>query len=182
MQRTIDPALVTTARTDPAALERLIDAVWDSAYRLAFGILHDRGLAEDAAQEACAAMAVSLSSLKRPEAFRSWFCRLVVNESIGAGRRRRDVVAPPDESFVAAAYDVTDAIDLAMAIRLLPPQQRALVLLHYYTGLNSREIAEAASIPAPTVRFHLMKARSALRRALSGSNASLSSEDFSNAH
>ncbi len=179
---TIEASLVEAARSQAGALEALIGAVWPDAYRLAYGILYDRGLAEDAAQEACAAMAMSLNSLNRPEAFRSWFCRLVVNESISANRRRREVAAPPDEICIAAAPDSTDALDLAIAIRALSPEQRAIVLLHYFAGLNSREIAEAARIPASTVRFHLMKARNALRRALADSTASSSSEAFSNAH
>ena len=179
---TIDTSLVEAARTEQSALERLIGAVWPDAYRLAYGILRDRGLAEDVAQDACAAMATTLASLKRPEAFRSWFCRLVVNAAISMSRRRRDVVQNGEDPLIAASCDSTDALELSIAIRALSPEQRAIVLLHYFMGFNSREIAEAACIPASTVRFHLMKARAALRRALTDSSLSSPSEAFSNAH
>jgi DNA-directed RNA polymerase specialized sigma24 family protein len=38
--------------------------------------------------------------------------------------------------------------------------------LHYYGGLNSVEIGAALGIAPVTVRFHLMRARAALRKAL----------------
>ncbi len=40
------------------------------------------------------------------------------------------------------------------------------MVLHYYAGFRSSEIAEAVGIPAATVRFHLMTARRALQRIL----------------
>jgi DNA-directed RNA polymerase specialized sigma24 family protein len=67
----IERELVERARSSAGAMERLIERVWPQAYRLAWGILRDRGLAEDAAQEACAAIAASLSGLHDAGAFAS---------------------------------------------------------------------------------------------------------------
>jgi DNA-directed RNA polymerase specialized sigma24 family protein len=57
-------------------------------------------------------------------------------------------------------------LDLYRALAALTPVQRAAVLLHYYGGLRSGEIAEALGVPPSTARFHLMLARRNLRRAL----------------
>jgi|SRR5579864_6573729 len=182
MPLNIEVALIEAAATENRSLERLIGTVWPEAYRLALGILRDRGLAEDAAQEACAAMAVSLSSLKSAGAFRAWFYRLVVNESIAISRRQRDKAMPLDAAFETVEFDGAEALDLANALRQLPPEQRAVVLLHYYVGLSSSEIAVAVRFPSSTVRFHLMLARRALRRALSLAGHPASPEALSNAH
>ena len=182
MTLTIDYSLIQTAASDRDALERLIARVWPDAYRLAMGVLRDRSLAEDAAQEACASMAVWLASLKDAAAFRTWFYRLVVNAAITISRRRRETVTLQTAENESVEYDSTDALDLAAALQRLAPQQRAMVLLHYYAGLNSREIAEATGTPAATVRFHLLLARRALRRALSVSAQAARAEVFSNAH
>ena len=64
MPLTVGPRVIESAQGGSEALEELIAAVWPEAYRLALVILRDRGLAEDAAQEACAAIARSLTSLK----------------------------------------------------------------------------------------------------------------------
>ena len=182
MPLNLDPALVHAAATENTALERLIAEVWPEAYRLAAGILHDRGLAEDAAQEACAAMAVALAALKDTRAFRSWFYRLVVHEAIGVARRQRKLASLDEAAFKPMEEDRAQTLDLANALQRLPPEQRAVVLLHYYAGLNSREIAEAAQLPASTVRFHLMLARRALRRAISLAEPPASTEALSNAN
>jgi RNA polymerase sigma-70 factor (ECF subfamily) len=158
----VDASLVEAASSDQVALEQLISIVWPEAFRLAAGILHDRSLAEDAAQEACAAMAVSLTSLQSFAKFRSWFYRLV-----SISRRRPKTVELGEATFRPMETDGARALDLSHALRNLPAQQRALVLLHYYVGLNSREIGVATDLAAATVRFQLMLARRALRRALS---------------
>lgn len=178
----VDASLIEAASSDSRSLEQLIAAVWPEAFRLAAGILRDRNLAEDAAQEACASMVAGLSSLKSAAAFRTWFYRLVVNEAVTISRRRRDVVTLHEAESEATAFDDAQALDLSNALRHLPEEQRAVVLLHYYVGLNSREIAAAARIPAPTVRYHLMLARRALRRALALSAHPASTEALSNAN
>jgi RNA polymerase sigma-70 factor, ECF subfamily len=164
---TIDASLIEAAASDDRSLEQLIIAVWPEAFRLAAGILRDRSLAEDAAQEACASMAVALSSLKNPAGFRTWFYRLVVNEAMTISRRRREAATLHEAASHSIEFDNDQAMDLFKALHDLPAERRAIVLLHYYAGLTSREIAVAAHLPAPTVRFHLMLARRALRRALS---------------
>jgi RNA polymerase sigma factor (sigma-70 family) len=162
----VDRELIAGARTGGADLERLIVAVWPEAYRIAFGILRDRGLAEDAAQEAAAAIARSLHALNDPNRFQSWCYRIAANEALSAARRQPrtrslDAVSEPGVSF-----DRSDALDLYAALRTLPLVQRAAIVLHYYAGLDSGEAARAMGMPRSTVRFHLMLARRRLRKAL----------------
>jgi RNA polymerase sigma-70 factor, ECF subfamily len=133
----LDASLIEAASTDSRSLEQLVVAVWPEAYRLAAGILRDRSLAEDAAQEACASMVAGLSSLKSAAAFRAWFYRLVVNEAVTISRRRRDVVSLQDVETVTIVFDAAQAIDLSNALSHLPTEQRVVVLLNYYVGLTS---------------------------------------------
>lgn len=139
--------------------------VWPAAYRVAFGVLRDRGLAEDAAQEACAAIARSLPDLKQSDSFRGWAYRIVINRAISIGRKRRPEA---DLANVQAGSqeDAVTKLDLFRALDRLPLKQRAIVVLHYYVGLTSGEIAAACEMPSSSIRFHLMLARRALRHAL----------------
>ncbi len=162
----IDRDLIEGARAGGADLDQLLTSVWPDAYRVAFGILRDRGLAEDAAQDACASMVRSLARLQSADVFRTWMYRIVVNCAITLGRRRRLTEAHDTIDASALASDPTDRLDLYRALAALPLRQRAAVLLHYYAGLNSSEIAEACGFPPGTVRFQLMLARRALRKAL----------------
>jgi RNA polymerase sigma factor (sigma-70 family) len=164
---TLDSDLVDRARSGGADLERLITAVWPEAYRIAFSIIRDGGLAEDAAQEACCAMARSLSTLKNPGAFRAWSYKIIVNHAIAIERRRPRNQDLDALSNVGVTFDHSDALDLYNALAALSPVQRGAIILHYYAGLNSGEIGAATGLPRSTVRFHLMLARRTLRKSLS---------------
>lgn len=162
----IEYEVIERARSGGSALERLIAIVWPEAYRVAFGILRDRGLAEDVAQEACAAIARALPKLNDPGAFNGWSYKIVVNHALAAVRRSPRTERLEDLGDRGLWLDQSDAVDLYNALSALSPVQRATVLLHYYAGLRSREIATATGLPASTVRFHLLLARRALRKAL----------------
>ncbi len=179
----LEAQLIDGARSGGAELERLIAAVWPEAYRIAFSMLRDRGLAEDAAQEACAAMARSLPSLKKTDGFSAWSYKIIVNHTIVAARRRRRTASLDELPAAAGGADRSDALDLHDALMKLPVEQRGAIVLHYYVGLNSREIAAGTGLPASTVRFHLMLARRTLHKALSllpESNAQPSEEVLPN--
>jgi RNA polymerase sigma-70 factor, ECF subfamily len=166
MPLVLDRATVERARRDAGALDALIGAVWPEAYRLAFAVLRDHGLAEDAAQEACGAIVRFLPSLKDSGAFRTWSYRIIARHAIDVARRRPRTTDL--DSLLERRIDTerTDALDLYVALAALTPLQRAAVLLHYYAGLRSHEIGEALGVRPSTVRFHLMLARRALRKAL----------------
>ncbi|MBV9719633.1 MAG: sigma-70 family RNA polymerase sigma factor [Candidatus Eremiobacteraeota bacterium] len=166
----MERGLVERARSEDAALEALVAAMWPQAFRLAASILRDRGLAEDVAQDACAAIVRSLPALKNPGAFPAWFYKIVVRHALSEGRRRRP--AEPLEALQRRCVnDPSDFLALEEAMASLTPLARAVVLLHYYAGFSSVEIGESTQLPASTVRFHLMLARRALRKALSATRA-----------
>jgi RNA polymerase sigma-70 factor (ECF subfamily) len=158
--------LIERAKRDEAQLEPLIVAVWPEAYRIAFSVLRDAGLAEDAAQDACAAIAGALPELKHTDRFRAWAYRIISNSAMSAARRRPRVEPLDALRDRATENDTTARIDLAAALVALPLPQRAAIVLHYYAGLSSAEIAAACDLPASTVRFNLMLGRRALLRAL----------------
>ncbi len=166
MPLTLEAGSIEGARRGGEALERLIAAVWPEAFRVALTILRDRGLAEDAAQDACAAIARGLPRLRSSRAFSSWAYKTIVARALDVARRRRRDV-PFDGVDRTLSFDPSDALDLYRALERLSPKQRAATLLHYYAGLRSGEIAAAIGVPASTIRFHLMLARRNLRKALS---------------
>ena len=171
MPLALDSGLIESARSGGADLEHLITTVWPEAYRIALSILRDIGLAEDAAQEACAAIARSLPALKNTNGFAAWSYRIIVNQAITAARR-----SPCTQTLDALVdrgihTDQSDVLDLYKALAALPYVQRGVIILHYYAGLNSSDIGVATGLPSSTVRFHLMLARRALRRALSVADA-----------
>jgi RNA polymerase sigma factor (sigma-70 family) len=56
--------------------------------------------------------------------------------------------------------------ELLSTLCLLPPRQRAVLILHYYAGYRAREIADILGSTSATVRVHLSQGRRRLRRLL----------------
>lgn len=162
---------IEAARAGGLPLERLIATVWPEAFRIALGILRDRGLAEDAAQEACAAIARSLPALTDARAFAAWSYKIAVNCALTAARRRPRTLTLETLADRSSSFDSSAALDLYDALAALPVVQRAVLLLHYYAGFKSADIASATGLRASTVRFHLMLARRSLRAALGTSTS-----------
>src|SRR5205085_10008344 len=64
---------------DPAALERVVDAIRDDVYRLALRILWNPEDAEDATQEALIRIMTRISSYRGDAAFGTWAYRVAAN-------------------------------------------------------------------------------------------------------
>ena len=56
----------------------------------------------------------------------------------------------------------------SIAIRALPPDQRAAIALHHFEGLSVAETAVALDAPVGTIKTRLMHARLKLKAALEG--------------
>jgi RNA polymerase sigma-70 factor (ECF subfamily) len=162
---------------DGGAHEPLVRLFWPNAYRIAWSILGERGAAEDAAQAACAAMCAKLPALADPDAFVAWAYRIVVSHARDFARARsrlqlRETIGYDAVTAPSMGEDTSVRLDLESAIGRLPESLRLPLELHYFVGLNSREVGTALGIPAATVRFRLMMARRRLRPLLTDSTAS----------
>ena len=61
---------------------------------------------------------------------------------------------------------VVDRDSLRRAFRWLDPEQRSLIVLHYYLDLPVAEVADALEMPVGTAKSRLFRARATLRAAL----------------
>lgn len=156
------------------ALEELIDEHSDAVFRVAYGILHDRGLAEDVVQETMIRAWRSLDSFRGDASTRTWVLRIAHNTSISALRRRRDqAIAPEDLPERRETVDPSDRADglvglaaVRSALDQLDETSRSIVVLREVEGLSYQEIADALDVPVPTVKTRLLRARRALQAAL----------------
>jgi RNA polymerase sigma-70 factor (ECF subfamily) len=128
--------------------------------------------ARDVVQETWIGAIRGLGSLRDPKQFRAWIYGIATRkcvDAIRANRRGRSLAADDSGAGMAdreAALDPDRRMDLAMAIRTLPPMHRAVVHLFYREDLSVEEIATVLDVPAGTVKSRLHHAREALRRQL----------------
>lgn len=65
-----------------------------------------------------------------------------------------------------ATGSMSDRDQLERGFRRLKPDQRAVVVLHFYLGLTTPEVADTLGIPVGTAKSRLHYATEALRAAL----------------
>jgi RNA polymerase sigma-70 factor (ECF subfamily) len=172
-RKRVDRDLVQAAqRGDREAFAILARTHGDRLYAIAQRILRDAGLAEDALQQTLVNAWRELPNLRDPDRFVAWATRLLVHECYAESRRRSRHAAsirvlPVDG--LAASDGIAGLVDrdqLERGFRRLPEDQRAVLVLHHYIGLEPTEIAATLGIPAGTVRSRLHYAHRAMRAAL----------------
>ena len=166
-------ALVDAARNgDEEAFASLARGAGDRLLAIAYRILRDLGLAEDAVQQTLVAAWRELPSLRDPDRFDAWLHRLLVNACYAELRRGRRWasnlrVLPADgPSEPDAAITIIQRDELERGFRRLPPEQRSVFVFHHYLGLTLPETAEHLGVPLGTVKSRLHYATNALRAAL----------------
>lgn len=171
-------------RGDQAAFARLAGESVDRCYALAFRILRDPQRAQDATQQALLGAWRDLPRLREPEHFEAWLHRLVVHACYAESRANRrwtasiaHVVAGGPPSTPDPAGLVADRDELERGFGRLSPEQRAVVVLRYYSGYPLTEIAATLGIPVGTARSRLHYAIQQLRAALEADARALSSEE-----
>jgi len=156
------------------ALEELVSQHYDRLLRIAVLICRDRTDAEDAVQVALERAWRHGHDLRDPERLPAWLHRIVVREAIRLEHRRRGLVArwlaSPREIAVGLSADGDRDLDLQVALRDLPVEQRAALVLHYHAGFSVAETAELSGVPLETTRSRLRLARDRLRAVLGGSD------------
>jgi RNA polymerase sigma-70 factor (ECF subfamily) len=164
--------LVEAARRgDHEAFEVLATSAGDRLYAVARLILRATDQAEDAVQEALVRAWQQLPSLRDPDRFDAWLYRLVINACADQGRQLRrwsQLVRPlPIEASISDdTGSVADREQLERGFSRLKPDQRAVVVLHYYSGFSAAEIAGILGIAEGTARSRLYYAIEAMRAAL----------------
>lgn len=170
------------AGKDEAAFDLLVGRYQQRAYRLAWSVLRDAEEARDLAQEAFIRIYQSAGTFDGRAKFSTWFYRIVLNLCLDHKRKhrwwRRVFVRPGDDDDGAdpvarVAAPPSDPVEhlgreqmikrLAAEVGRLSPQQRGAVVLQL-EGLATGEIADVLGCSEATVRVHLHRALTTLRK------------------
>jgi RNA polymerase sigma-70 factor, ECF subfamily len=172
----IEARLLERARGgDARAFEALVRR-YDAALRsLAFRLLGDRDRMDDALQEAYVKAFRGLPSFRGESRLGTWLHRIAYNACVDELERSRKVVRLPldelgDRPDPAAPLDAAaeSRSELADALRALPLEERAAVLLVDAHDFTYEEAADVLGVPPGTIASRLNRARPRLRRALGG--------------
>jgi len=157
-------------RGDHDAFEAVVRAGAGRLYAIAYRILRDADLANDALQEALVKVWDDLPALRDPDRFDAWAARITCRCCYRLAKRERRFALPapaePERDTTAFVTQVADRDEMERGFRRLSPEHRAVLVLHYYLGLTLGEIADTLDISPGTVGSRLHYAMRSLRAAL----------------
>jgi RNA polymerase sigma-70 factor (ECF subfamily) len=172
-----EPAQPQLPQWELPSWEEIVRAHSARVYRLAYRLTGNQHDAEDLTQEVFVRVFRSLSSYT-PGTFEGWLHRITTNLFLDGARRRQrirfeglgDDVAQRlqgAELSPAQAWDERHFDgDIQAALRALPPDYRAAVVLCDIEGFSYEEIAATLGVKLGTVRSRIHRGRAQLRAAL----------------
>jgi RNA polymerase sigma factor (sigma-70 family) len=163
---------VTSAQAgDLEAYGRLVQATQAMTYAVAFRVLRDPDLAQDAAQDAYLRAYRRLADLHEPAAFISWLRRIVITVAVNMRQTRRHTLLRLDDALIVPVLDEAETVwsevqrqRLAGALLTLTAQERRLCDRRYHGRWSTARLAKDAGVDEAVMRKRLQRIRDKLRK------------------
>jgi len=127
---------------------------------VAYAVLSDHQLAEDAAQESFARALVRLRALNDKRRFAAWLAAICRNVAKDMVTNRVRHISTEDLTQVAEKNsDDENILAIRRAIEQLPYESRELVVLRYYDGLSYEQIGSILGISPAAINGRLARAK-----------------------
>jgi RNA polymerase sigma-70 factor, ECF subfamily len=169
-----DRDLILNARHgDSAPFGELVTRYQNSVFNVCYRILHERGEAEDMAQETFIRAHARLGSFDPERPFGPWIRRVAANVCLNHLEAQKLTTTLDDEKDVDDSPGPQDQVEvkersaqIRTALASLPANYRAVVELRHYQEMSYDEIAGELNIPLSDVKSNLFRARKLLAEKL----------------
>lgn len=138
----------------------------DKFYRLAFSYVKNQEDALDAVQNSVCKALEHYESLRNEDAIKTWFYRIVINESIALLKAKKRVVLSEDGEYWDIPYEETGFQiydDLYEQINQLEKDVQNIIKLRFYEELSLNEIARILKMNLNTVKAKLYRGLKTLK-------------------
>jgi RNA polymerase sigma-70 factor (ECF subfamily) len=127
---------------------------------LAYSVLADRDLADDAAQEVFAIACQKLGTLKHSDKFAAWLASICRNVARSILRSKGKSTAVNFQERVENQNDEENRRDaIREAVWKLRPADRELIVMRYYDGFSQAQISNVLDISPQAVNGRLFRAK-----------------------
>ena len=154
------------ATGDPDSVRAVYQGYGRLVYSVAFKVLGDAGLAEDATQQTFVQAWQAARSYDPSRALGAWLTTIARRVAIDVYRRERrhrnvadiDVADPALVTTPPSVEQIYDVWEVRQALETLPAQDRELIRMQHYRELTHSEIATKLDIPLGTVKSRSFRA------------------------
>jgi len=161
---------------DPHAFSEIVKRHRDRMWAVALRTLGDPDEAADAVQDAFVSAYRKAGTFRGEAAVTTWLHRIVVNACLDRMRRKSVRPVADDELIEAAERDTPlpdqtiereTSMEVSAALKLLPTDQRAALVLVDMMGYSVEDAAQVLSVPSGTVKSRCARGRAKLAPILS---------------
>ncbi len=161
---------------DPDAVRAVYREYGRLVFAVAYRILRDRGLAEEATQQTFLKAWRAAGSFDAARELGPWLTSIARRAAIDVSRREAvraadpiESVAPGDPALAThpdSAETIYDVWAVREAVAGLPAEEREIVRLQHFGGLTHGEISEKLQMPVGTVKSRSFRAHKRLAAVL----------------
>ena len=169
--------LVRALRGTSDAFGELVTRHQTGVFNVCYRILHERGEAEDLAQETFIRAYDRLHTFDLEREFGPWVRRVAANLCLNHLEARKPTAALDEERDADESQKPEKQVEVRerseqvrSALASLPAHYRVVVELRHYQELSYYEIASELNIPLSDVKSHLFRARKLLAEKLHASD------------
>jgi RNA polymerase sigma-70 factor (ECF subfamily) len=159
---------------DRKAFEMIIQTHTRALFAVAYGILQDRGEAEDAVQDALVKAWKSRWRVRDPEKFPAWLCMIARHRARDVFRKGRTVPLSETHEAIDPEPIDTTSVDqrLHAVLASLPEVHRSALMLRYFEEMDYASIEKLLGLTNGALRGILGRALATMRKQLKPSLAS----------
>ena len=128
-------------------------------YKAARAILGNDEDAADAIQDTILTCFEKLKTLKKPEYFKTWMTRILINECNKILRHYRNIRMPEFMPEQSGQDSSMAEIEFKQMLELVDEKYRIVLILYYVYGFKLQDISELLEINENTVKTRLVRAR-----------------------
>lgn len=138
----------------------------DKFYRLAYSYVHNKEDALDVVQNAVCKALEHYWALRNEKAVKTWFYRILVNESLLFLKNRKEEYLTDEEALVLPyyerGYEIQD--DLYLQINSLSEDVQSIIKLRFFEEMSLKEIADIMNLNLNTVKAKLYRGLKLLKQ------------------
>ncbi|WP_339261786.1 sigma-70 family RNA polymerase sigma factor [Lysinibacillus sp. FSL K6-3209] len=138
-------------------------------YRMAYVYVKNKEDALDLVQEVAYQSFKKISTLKKPEFFKTWLMKITINCALNLINKNKKVIplnSNLDMLMRTEDEDIALTLSLNKLIDTLQEDEKSVILLKYYDDRTLKEISEILDIPLGTAKSVLYRALDKLRQNL----------------
>jgi len=170
MQTPSDEELMLSVRSgNLEAFERIVQRHQSPAWAVAYRFVGDASEAEDLVQDAFLRILDAAQRYEPTAAFRTYLYRILTRLCIDHVRKKRPVPLDPLPQVPSPGLSSSERIErverersIQAALDTLPPKYRMVIILRYFEGISSTDIAQTLNTSPKAVERLLARGRKRL--------------------